>query len=162
MSLFSRIFSRSPRPIDNVTPRAQRLLVHARRSADRYSHSSVGREHLLLGLLDVDDGIGFATLKNLGVDPMKIRKSAEAEIDHGQQLRIEPKIAAREDLMSTLRIAAAEAEALSHSYLGTEHVLLALLQTQDGIAARALRSAAIDLAATREMVIRTLAATPSK
>ena len=143
--------------MDNVTQRAQRLFVLARREADRFAQKSVGSEHLLLGLLALEEGVGFVTLKNLGADIGKIRKTVEDELQYGQQFRVEPKIPARDEFMSTLHRAGVEAEVLKKNYLGTEHILIALFSVEDGITHRALRSVPVDPSVVREMVVKTLA-----
>ena len=43
--------------MNNFTPRAQQVLAHARREADRFNHHYIGTEHLLLGLLKLGKGV---------------------------------------------------------------------------------------------------------
>ena len=51
-------------------------------------------------------------------------------------------------------LAQEEARLLNHNYIGTEHILLGLLNEGEGIAAQALESLDIDLASVREEVVK--------
>lgn len=49
--------------MNNFTPRAQQVLAHARREADRFNHHYIGTEHLLLGLLKLGKGVAVTILE---------------------------------------------------------------------------------------------------
>jgi ATP-dependent Clp protease ATP-binding subunit ClpC len=55
-----------------------------------------------------------------------------------------------------LALAAKEAKALNHTYLGTEHILLGLLREGDGVAAKTLQNLHVDLDTTRREVLKEL------
>src|SRR6478735_3880220 len=67
--------------MNNFTPRAQQVLALARKEADRFNHSYVGTEHLLLGLLREGEGVAARVLKRLDVDIQRTRNEILAEID---------------------------------------------------------------------------------
>ena len=62
--------------MNNFTPRAQQVLAHARREADRFNHHYIGTEHLLLGLLKLGKGVAVTILENLGVELTAVRRLA--------------------------------------------------------------------------------------
>jgi ATP-dependent Clp protease ATP-binding subunit ClpC len=70
-------FKRTPNPLDNFTPRMQQVLKLARKAADDHCHLYVGTEHVLLGLLDLGEGMGFCALCRLGVDLARLRDDLE-------------------------------------------------------------------------------------
>jgi ATP-dependent Clp protease ATP-binding subunit ClpC len=63
------------------TPEAKRLLERALREAVRMSHNYIGTEHLLLGLLRLQDAVGYRVLLDLGADPEEIRSVVLELID---------------------------------------------------------------------------------
>ena len=62
--------------MNNFTPRAQQVLAHARREADRFNHHYIGTEHLLLGLLKLGKGVAVTILENLGVELTAVTATA--------------------------------------------------------------------------------------
>ena len=56
------------RAMNNFTPRAQQVLVLARKEADRFNHNFVGTEHLLLGLIKLGQGVAVNVLQKIGLD----------------------------------------------------------------------------------------------
>ena len=58
----------SEEAFNNFTPRAQQVLALARKEADRFNHNYVGTEHLLLGLIKLDQGVAVNVLKKMGLD----------------------------------------------------------------------------------------------
>ncbi|MCC6451011.1 MAG: hypothetical protein IT574_10695, partial [Candidatus Aureabacteria bacterium] len=52
---------------DRFTDRARRVIILARKEADRFNHNYIGTEHLLMGLVREGDGVAAKVLSNLGV-----------------------------------------------------------------------------------------------
>src|SRR5262252_3309856 len=65
--------SGSAEAVSNFTPRAQQVLGLARKEADRLNHSFVGTEHVLLGLIALEQGTAVTVLKKLGLDLQTVR-----------------------------------------------------------------------------------------
>ena len=78
--------------MNNFTPRAQQVLAHARREADRFNHHYIGTEHLLLGLLKLGKGVAVTILENLGVELSAVRKQVEEQIGRGTEPQAEGNI----------------------------------------------------------------------
>lgn len=155
-----KIFQRRTKPLDNVTPRVQELFKLARQNADRLGHGYVGPEHLLLGLLDLADGVGFSALKHLGVAPAGLRKEIENEVERGSSTNARRSIPYTSSFREVLTIGEREAESMSLKYFGTEHLLLGLIQVK-GPAADALKSQKTELSATRRAVRDLLTPAPA-
>ena len=127
------------RDFAHFTPRARAALDRAHEETRSFNHAYLGTEHLLLGLLRVEDGVAARVLRNLGLDYVQcqnycqqILKRGEGTVAEGAELSYVPRA------RKALRQATREAERLGHRDVGTEHLLLALTTVQDGLAARIL------------------------
>ena len=111
------------------TPRARKVIVAAQDAARSARNSEIGPEHLALGLLTEPDGLAFALLANQGIDIERIRTALQPEQGTGEALHLVPfGTTAKKALELTFR----EALRLGHNYIGTEHILLALLEAEGG------------------------------
>jgi ATP-dependent Clp protease ATP-binding subunit ClpA len=136
---------------DRFTERARNILAHAREEAQRLRRNWIGPEHLLLGLAREDEGVAAKVLSNFGVDPAKVRSAVEAVIGHGEQDVLgEPGITPR--AKKVLELSVDEAHRLGHHYIGTEHLLLALIREGESVAAGVLESLGVTLEKTRSEV----------
>ena len=148
---------RQPRGMfQRFTDRARRVVVLAEEEARLLRHNAVGPEHLLLGLLHEGEGVAARALESLGVTREAVRQQVEQIIGAGQQapgghVLFAPR--AKKVLELSLR----EAMALGHNYVGTEHILLAMLREGDSVAAQALTGLGIGHAQVRERVLGLLA-----
>lgn len=138
----------------NFTPRAQQVLALAKKEADRFFHSYVGTEHLLLGLLSLGQGIAINVIQKIGLDLDSVRQAVEKQVGVGSQNEAKPNtIPYTPRVKRVLALASKEAKNLNHSYVGTEHLLLGLLREGDGIASRVLKSLGIDLETVRQEIL---------
>ncbi|MBK9140606.1 MAG: ATP-dependent Clp protease ATP-binding subunit [Verrucomicrobia bacterium] len=140
----------------NFTPRAQQVLALARKEADRFNHNFVGTEHLLLGLIKLGQGVAVNVLLKLGLDLETVRLEVEKQVGTGPDQKIFGNIPFTPRVKKVLSLAAKEAKALNHTYVGTEHLLLGLLREGDGVAARVLKNLDVDIEQTRQEVLREL------
>jgi hypothetical protein len=142
--------------LSNFTPRAQQVLALARKEADRFNHNFVGTEHLLLGLVALGQGTAVAVLKKLGLDLETVRTEVEKQVGTGPDQKMTGSIPYTPRVKKVLALAAKEAKALNHTYVGTEHILLGLLREGDGVAARVLNNLGVDIEKTRHEILREL------
>ncbi len=70
-------------PTIRFTPRAQQVLALARKEADRFHHNYVGAEHLLLGLVNLGQGVAVSVLQKHGFDLETTRNAVEKEVGRG-------------------------------------------------------------------------------
>jgi ATP-dependent Clp protease ATP-binding subunit ClpA len=138
------------------TPRAQQVLALARREADRFHHNFVGTEHLLLGLIKLGQGVAVNVLQKLGLDLETVRLEVEKQVGTGPEQKLLGNIPYTPRVKKVLALAAKEARALNHTYVGTEHILLGLLREGDGVAARVLRNLDVDIEQTRQEILKEL------
>lgn len=111
------------------TPRARAAVVHAQNAARDARHGEISPDHLLLGLLVDTESLGIALLAGQGVTPDAVRDTvALTPTPGGEALDLIPFSGpAKKVLELTFR----EALRLGHNYIGTEHLLLALLESED-------------------------------
>jgi ATP-dependent Clp protease ATP-binding subunit ClpC len=143
-------------PLHNFTPRAQQVLALARKEADRFKHNFVGTEHLLLGLIALGRGVAVTVLKKLGLNLENVREAVEKAVPTGPDEKMSGDIPYTPLVKKVLSLAAKEAKKLNHTYVGTEHILLGLLQEGDGVAARVLKELGVDTEKTRVWILKEL------
>jgi hypothetical protein len=148
--------SQSDESMSNFTPRAQKVLALARQEADRFNHNFVGTEHLLLGLIRLGQGTAMAVLNKKGLDLETVRRETEKQIGIGPDQNKSGNIPYTPRVRKALALAAKEAKALNHTYVGTEHLLLGLLREGDGVAARILVNLGLDVETTRLDILKQL------
>jgi predicted dehydrogenase len=140
----------------SFTPRAQQVLALARKEADQLNHNFVGTEHLLLGLIRLGQGVACNVLTKRGLDLEAVRAKIKEAIGTGPDQKIFGNIPYTPRVKKVLAIAAKEAKALNHTYVGTEHVLLGLLREGDGVAARVLIGFGVEAPAIRQEILKEL------
>ncbi len=146
----------SDESMNNFTPRAQQVLALARKEADRFNHNFVGTEHLLLGLIKLGQGVAVNVLQKIGLDLETVRMEVEKLVGTGPDQKMIGNIPYTPRVKKVLNLAAKEAKALNHTYVGTEHILLGLLREGDGVAARVLKNMDVDIEQTRQEILREL------
>jgi len=146
----------SDESMNNLTPRAQQVLALARKEADRFNHNFVGTEHLLLGLIKLGQGVAVNVLQKLGLDLDTVRLEVEKQVGTGPDQKVMGSIPYTPRVKKVLSLAAKEAKALNHTYVGTEHLLLGLLREGDGVAARVLKNLDVDIEQTRQEILKEL------
>ncbi len=142
--------------MQNFTPRAQQVLALARKEADRFNHNFVGTEHLLLGLIKLGQGVAVNVLQKMGLDLETVRMEVEKQVGTGPDQKMIGNIPYTPRVKKVLSLAAKEAKALNHTYVGTEHILLGLLREGDGVAARVLKNLDVDIEQTRQEILKEL------
>ena len=141
----------------NFTERVRKVLAMAREEAARLHHEYVGTEHILLGLIKEGEGVAAAVLQAMNVDLEEVQQRIEEQVKKGKAAQATgPDLPYTSRAKKVLELAMAEARDLSHSYVGTEHLLLGLLREEKGIAAQVLTDASVSLEAARTETLRLL------
>jgi ATP-dependent Clp protease ATP-binding subunit ClpC len=143
-------------PQNNFTPRAQQVLALARKEADRFHHNYVGTEHLLLGLINLAQGVAVSVLQKMGLDLETVRNAVEKQVGTGPEAKPTGNIPYTPRVKKVLALAQKEAKMLNHSYIGTEHILLGLLREGEGVAARVLKNLDVDIERCRNEILQEL------
>ena len=127
----------------NFTQRAQTALRLAQESAAELGHGSVGTEHLLLGLLREGGGVAARVLQSAGLEAETIRTAILRAVGSGIPGAL-PSQGLTPRFRHIIELALAHAGRLGQDYVGTEHLLLGLLQEGEGVAIRVLSACGQD------------------
>jgi hypothetical protein len=144
---------------ERFTERARQSLQLAQEEAQRFKHSYIGTEHLLLGLVREKDGVAARVLMDMGAELKDIRGKVEFIIGRGHRIVL-GEIGMTPRAKKVLELAVDESRRLGHDYVGTEHLLLGLLREGEGIAAGVLQSVGVDLGKARRGVLVILGQEP--
>jgi ATP-dependent Clp protease ATP-binding subunit ClpC len=134
--------------------RSRQVVVHAQEEARALYHGYIGTEHLLLALVRDHHGMGASVLESMGITEDQVRDrlrhympTVRAEDAPSGHIPFTPRA------KRVLELGLREALQLGHDFIGTEHLLLALIREEDGLAGRTLRDLGVRLDAAREQVI---------
>lgn len=129
---------------DKYTERAQKVFIFSQEEAIRLRHPYVGTEHILLGLLKEGEGVAAQVLKSKGVTLDSVRQQIEVIIGLGES-NVTQLIDYTPRSKTIIELSKNEARILGHNYVGTEHILLALLREGEGIASQILNSMGLNI-----------------
>ena len=144
---------------NNFTPRAQQALALAKKEAEKLNHNYIGTEHLLIGLINLGQGLAIKVLQEIGVGVEDVYEAIEDSIEPGSGSQNKPsdgKIPMTPRVKKVLVLAEKESKKLGHTYVGTEHILLGLIKEGDGIAALTLKKFGADYNEVLEQILKEL------
>jgi hypothetical protein len=122
---------------ERFTEDARQVVVLAQEEARGLRHNYIGTEHILLGLLRVEDGVAARVLESLDVTLDEVRAQVARIVGEGDEVTT-GQIPFTPRAKKVLELAPREAVSLGHRFVGTEHILLGLAREQDDVAARIL------------------------
>ncbi len=130
--------------LDRFTKHARTVLQVAQEEAVRLNHNYIGTEHLLLGLVKEEHGLAARVLKEVGAPQPDIVRAVERMAPRNPRPPFgKPTLTPR--TKRVIELAVEEAKQMGHPNIGTEHLLLGLVQETEGIAAEVLRSLGVSL-----------------
>ena len=131
---------------------AKRLFEEAGERAFRLGHEEVTPEHILLALLDEDEGAGVKVMASLGLDTAAIRAKIETHTESGSRESKRDQLDFSEANQRVLHLARTEAYMIFQGQVGSEHLLLGLVLADEGLAAQVLKESGIKIEAARAAV----------
>jgi ATP-dependent Clp protease ATP-binding subunit ClpA len=146
-----------PTMFERFAPPARRVLSEAKHAAEDLRHNFIGTEHLLLGLLSVEDGIAAQVLHDLGVVSEEVKRGVQELVGSGPKAVVD-NFPFTPRSKKTLELAFRHALSLGHNYIGTEHILLALLDVRDGVSGQIMKTMGVTRGRAEEKVIAALMA----
>ncbi|HTX28698.1 MAG TPA: Clp protease N-terminal domain-containing protein [Streptosporangiaceae bacterium] len=151
---FGRILWGSGEKFGRFTDRAKRTIIGARQEAIRRRNEQVLPEHVVFGLLHEQEGMAARAIAALGVPAEAAREALAAALPPG--LPREPDkghVPFDSRSKDVLKFALREALSLGHNYIGTEHILLGVLEEEDAQGGGALTGLGITTDRAREWLI---------
>jgi len=138
---------------ERFTEQAQEALALSQELVRQYHHNQWDVEHILLALLQQEKGLVGDILRELGVDVEAVRRQVEAVLEKSPKVTYETaQIYATPRIAQLITKASNEADRLKDEFIGTEHLLIAMVGEEKGEAASILKSAGVD----QEKVYRAL------
>ncbi|PKK83324.1 MAG: hypothetical protein CVT49_08975 [candidate division Zixibacteria bacterium HGW-Zixibacteria-1] len=126
------------------TELARKAIEFAREEAARLRHDYIGTEHLLLGLIRLGEGRAVEIINNLGLETTDLKTSIEEVVQPAGGTMTMGQLPLTARAKKTLEVSGQEARALKSKDIDTEHILLALLKDEEGVAAQVLSMYEID------------------
>lgn len=140
---------------ERFTDQARRVVSLAQEEARMLKHNRVGTEHLLLGLMQVDDGVAARSLELMGISLAAVRGQVDEITGPGRWMP-PVNIPYAPQAKKVLDLSLREALSLGDHTIGTEHLLLAMIRDGESPAAQVLATLGSDPARVREQVIQLL------
>ena len=138
-----------------LSDKAIKAVMLAQEEARRLGHNFVGTEQILVGLMSEGTSVAAKTLKAQGLALREVQKEVEAIIGRGSGfLPVEIPFTPRAKRI--FETAMKEARQMGNNYIGPEHILLGLLQDNEGVASKVLENLGVDRSQVRTEVIRSL------
>jgi ATP-dependent Clp protease ATP-binding subunit ClpC len=131
------------------------VVVLAQEEARALGHNYIGTEHLLLGLLREEDGVGARVLDSLDVTLDEVRAQVGRIVGSGEEVAT-GQIPFTPRAKKVLELSLRESQALGHNFIGTEHILLGLVRENSGVAARILLDFDADAERVRDATVAEL------
>lgn len=131
--------------MSNFTPKAEKALQIAYRVSKRLGQNCIGSEHILVGLIDEGTGVAAHVLKDANLNSHSVISlidkfvSGQAKVNHEEKGRYTP------SATSILKLSSNEAQRYDSDFIGTEHILIAILKTSDCVASRILNTLGISI-----------------
>lgn len=137
---------------EKFTEGAIKVIMLSQEEARRMGHNFVGTEQLFLGVVGQRQGMGAKALKSFSVTLKKARKEVENYIGRGTGF-VASEIPFTPRAKRVLEMAVQEGKDIGQNYVGTEHILLALLAEEDGVAIRTIEKLGVDIPQLRKKTL---------
>jgi ATP-dependent Clp protease ATP-binding subunit ClpC len=141
---------------ERFSDRARHAMALANLEASKLNHNYLAPGHVMLGLIAEGECVATEALRLLDVDLEKVRAKVAAQMERGPSSGGIGVRAHTKETKEVIQLAIQEARRFSHRYVGTEHLVLALLQLADGAPAQVLHEEGVALERLREKVLAML------
>jgi len=142
--------------LKTLTPRARHVLILAQKEARHLNHDAIRPEHLLLGIAALGEGVAVEVLKSMGVKLENLRREVERNFPPASETQQDGPAPFSQDVTQIFIYASEAAREMNYNYIGTEHLLLALLRDPSSRVARILNGMDVDSEHVREAVLQAL------
>jgi len=138
---------------ERFTERARKALSHAQDIAKGFGHNYIGTEHILLGILRENEGIGAKVLNDAGFTFDIASKKIQEAVPPSETVLRGP-IPFTPRAKKVFEFALREALQIGHNYIGTEHIVLGLIREGETSVSEILVESGIDLATARDAILK--------
>lgn len=135
--------------------RAQRVLYNAQQEAQGFQHGYVGTEHILLGILNENEGAANKLLNDMNITEKNVKNLIEEYEGKGDFNLNKKEIPLTPRTKRLLDLSLLEARKLNHNYVTPEHILLALIKEPEGVAYTILNNLGLDFEKLQKELLNT-------
>ena len=129
---------------DGFTEKANNAVNSAFEAAQSLGHNYIGSEHILVGLLSVEDSVACRILENAGASREAILERIKSTMGSKSPTVLDIR-SLTPRTKRIIQVAANQASQMGNNYVGTEHILLALLSDRGSYAVRFMTETGVDL-----------------
>lgn len=140
----------------NFTERARIAISDAHDTACELGHRYIGSEHIIAGLIKEGSGVAAKLLEKDGVTYENVVEKIKEFTGSGESLAMETELAMTPRTKRILQLSAIEARNMGHSYIGTEHILMAILRDGESVGVKILVSLGVNLSGAYNEIVSAL------
>jgi ATP-dependent Clp protease ATP-binding subunit ClpA len=140
--------------LDKFTEKAIKAVINSQEEARRLSHSQIGTQHLLLGLVQEGTGIPVRVLRAVGVTIEELREKVAESKSLTKNTGILNEVIFSNQAIQALKDASEQAKNLGYVYVGSEHLFISLLSNENFAAVKVLKDLEVDVDRIIETVTR--------
>ncbi len=140
----------------NFTEKARIAISEAHDTACALGHRYIGSEHLVAGLIKEGSGVAARVLENAGITEDKVIDKITELTGSNEPFSTETELPLTPRTKRILQLAAMEARQMGHNYIGTEHILIAIMRDSDSVGVRVLVSLGLNLQRVYEDIMESL------
>ncbi len=129
----------------NFTERARIAISDAHDTACGLGHRYIGSEHIIAGLTKEGSGVAAKLLEKYGVSYDGVTEKIKEFTGSGEALAMDTELAMTPRTKRILQLSAIEARNMGHSYIGTEHILMAILRDGESVGVKILVALGVNL-----------------
>ena len=134
------------------TGKANAALNAAILAAEKWGHTYIGSEHIVFGLMTIEDSVASEVLFELGVDEERLNDLVLRNIGSGSPTKLSPEHMTPR-AKRILEVAVSGSREMGNSFVGTEHILLGILSEGENYAIRFLNEMGVDIALLTEKTL---------
>lgn len=138
--------------LEKFTQSAQQVLSLAHQEAEQFHHSQIRSEHILLGLIQENNGVAGRVLRELGVELERAREMVLRLTGIGTITQARIDLSAEAQKIITLSVE--EAQKMNSRYISTEHLLLAIVNSDEGLCEDVLAKLGVTFEQVRRQINR--------
>ena len=129
----------------NFTERARIAISDAHDTACELGHRYIGSEHIVSGLIKEGSGVAAKLLEKDGITHEKVIEKIKELTGSAEPLPLETELALTPRTKRILQLSAIEARNMGHSYIGTEHILMAILRDGESVGVKVLLALGLNI-----------------
>ena len=129
----------------NFTERARIAISDAHDTACELGHRYIGSEHIVSGLIKEGSGVAAKLLEKDGITHEKVIEKIKELTGSADALPLETELALTPRTKRILQLSAIEARNMGHSYIGTEHILMAILRDGESVGVKVLLALGLNI-----------------